>query len=254
MEYSIKKLSEIAGVSTRTLRYYDQINLLKPAGIHESGYRYYDDYGLNLLQQILFYKENGLKLNQISQILHGENFDIITALYDHLDELEKRQIQINNMITTVRKSILSMKGEITMSNEEKFESLKKDLVSENERKYGEEVRTKYGDGEMEASSRKMMDMTKEDYDHFQKLEESIKKSLEEAVKAKESPQHESGKEITGLHKEWLSMTLKQYSASVHKGIAQMYEADSRFTQYYDENVAGCAKYLNEAVNYWADKI
>lgn len=57
--YSIRELSEIAGVSARTLRYYDQIGLLKPAYTNEAGYRFYGEQEINMLQQILFYRERG---------------------------------------------------------------------------------------------------------------------------------------------------------------------------------------------------
>lgn len=254
MEYSIKELSEIAGISARTLRYYDKIGLLKPAHVRESGYRYYGGKELELLQQILFYKERGMRLEEISEILYGGDFDIMTALYSHLEELERQQARVERMITTVKKTIASMKGEIIMSNEEKFESFKKDMIQKNEEMYGEEIRSKYGDEEVEASNQKMMNMSKEEYENFRALEEEIKESLKAAVQAAESPKEESGKKITGLHKEWLHMTWKQYTPEAHKGIAQMYEADSRFTQYYDEEVPGCAGFLKEAINYWAEKI
>ena len=67
MEYSIKDLSEIAGITTRTLRYYDEIDILKPAKISDSGYRIYSDNEVDLLQQILFYKELGLDLKTIKR-------------------------------------------------------------------------------------------------------------------------------------------------------------------------------------------
>lgn len=254
MEYSIKELSEIAGISARTLRYYDKIGLLKPAYIRESGYRYYDGKELELLQQILFYKERGMRLEEISEILYGGDFDVMAALYSHLEELERQQARINRMITTVKKTIASMKGEIVMSNEEKFESFKEDIIEKNEEMYGEEIRSKYGNEKVEAANQKMLNMSKEDYEHFQALGEEIKQSLKTAVRAAENPKEESGKKITGLHKEWLHMTWKQYTPEAHRGIAQMYEADSRFTQYYDEEVPGCTRFLKEAINYWAEKI
>ena len=77
MEYSIKKLSEIAGVSTRTLRYYDEIGLLKPARVSSSGYRIYGKKQVDILQQILFYKELGISLDEIKEIIQNPNFEKI---------------------------------------------------------------------------------------------------------------------------------------------------------------------------------
>ena len=80
MKYSIRKLSELAGVSARTLRYYDEIGLLKPLEVSEAGYRYYGEHELALLQQILFYRERGFDLKQIRKILYQDDFDIMHAL------------------------------------------------------------------------------------------------------------------------------------------------------------------------------
>ena len=69
MRYGIRELSELAGVSARTLRYYDEIGLLKPLFVNEAGYRFYGEEEAELLQQILFYRERGFGLKQIGEIL-----------------------------------------------------------------------------------------------------------------------------------------------------------------------------------------
>ena len=71
MEYSIRELSELAGVSARTLRYYDEIGLLKPSRTSDAGYRFYGEKEVELMQQILFYRERGLELEQIAQIFRN---------------------------------------------------------------------------------------------------------------------------------------------------------------------------------------
>lgn len=254
MEYSIRQVSEIAGISARTLRYYDSIGLLKPAGVRESGYRYYGERELELLQQILFYRERGLKLEQIAEILYGDDFNIMDALHEHLEELEKEQLRINSMITAVKKTISSMKGEITMSNQEKFEAFKRDAVMKNEEAYGQEIRSRYGDAEVDGSNQKLLNMTEEEYEDFRRLEKEICESLNAAVRTGEEPESEAGKRIAGLHKEWLCMTWKKYSVQAHIGVVQMYTADERFTKYYDSDVPGCAEFLKAAVEYWAAKL
>ena len=80
MEYSIKELSELAGVSARTLRYYDEIGLLKPSGVNDAGYRYYGEREVESLQQILFYRERGFELKTIQKIIYDENFDMLNAM------------------------------------------------------------------------------------------------------------------------------------------------------------------------------
>ena len=253
MEYSIKELSELAGVSARTLRYYDEIGLLKPSRVNEAGYRYYGESEVAVLQQILFYRERGFELKTIQRIIYDENFDMLNAMEEHLQALEKQKKETENLILTVKKTIQSMKGECEMSNKEKFQALKEKAVRENEEMYGAEAREKYGDEEVHTFNQKMLNMTEVQWERFKELEKVILMRLEEAVEHKTEAESEAAKTIVELHKEWLCMTWKQYSAEAHKGVAMMYVADERFTKYYDRNVQGCARLLCKAVQYWAGK-
>ena len=83
-------------------------------------------------------------------------------------------------------------------------------------------------------------MTEGDYERFQNLEQEIKDALGEAVLAKKDPAGEAGRRVVLLHKEWLSMTWKEYSENAHRGVANLYVMDERFQAYYDKEVEGCA--------------
>ena len=154
MEYTIKKLAEMAGISTRTLRYYDEIGLLKPCRVNSSGYRIYGEKEVDELQQILLY-----------------SFDICQSLIEHRKNLISKRNQLDQLILTVEKTIEYKKGEIVMSNKEKFEGLKKAGLEENERKYGKEIRDKYGNETVEASNKKFMNMSEEDFNKIKSIAE-----------------------------------------------------------------------------------
>lgn len=252
MEYSIKALAELAGITTRTLRYYDQIGLLKPARVGPSGYRYYGPAQVDLLQQILFYRERGIELSQIQEILYREDFDILRTLQEHLRTLQQEKQRLDCMISTVQETIASMKGEEMMSDEKKFQCFKEKLARENEEKYGEEVRAKYGDGAADESAAKVMNMSREDYEIFQQRGDEILNMLENCVRDGKSPEGDEGKTVAALHKQWLLMTWGEgtYSPEAHKGLVQMYVCDLRFTAYYDGQQEGCAAFLRDAVAYW----
>lgn len=250
MEYSINELSKLAGVSTRTLRYYDEIHLLKPARISESGYRYYDEKQVDILQQILFYKERGFELKTIRQIIHDKDFDMVKAMEEHLLNLEKQKKETESLIQTVKKTIQHMKGQCEMSNKEKFQALKDKMVSDNEKTYGAEARQKYGDEAVDNSNKNWMNLSDEKFERWQELDKEILEKLEAAVIANKKADSEEAKEIAKLHKEWITISLPNYNAQMHKGIAAMYIADERFTKYYDKNVKGCALLLSEAVKFW----
>lgn len=254
MEYGIRELSEIAGVSARTLRYYDEIGLLKPLYVNEAGYRFYGKEELDMLQQILFYRERGFELKRIKQILYQKDFDIANALKDHLLELEKQRDHMDALIRTVKLTLLSMKGECEMSDQEKFEVFKERIVRENEEKHGAEIREKYGDEEMDEANRKILNMSEEDWVKFQSLGREIRIRLQEGVVAGILPESEEARRIVVLHKEWLRFTWKEYTERAHEAIANMYIADERFKLYYDKEVPGCAELLEKAVRFWADKI
>lgn len=135
MEYSINKLAKLAGVSTRTLRYYDEIGLLSPERISNNDYRVYGQKEVDLLQQILFYRELGVSLDEIKNIVWSKDYDGIAALQGHLSALKAKKEQIELLITNVEKTIAASKGEITMSNKEKFEGFKQKMLDENEKQY-----------------------------------------------------------------------------------------------------------------------
>lgn len=253
MKYSIRELSNLAGVSARTLRYYDEIGLLKPLCVNEAGYRFYGEKEVALLQQILFYRERGFDLKRIQKILYQDNFDIIKALEEHLLELEEQREYTNSLIRTVKQTIWSMRGECEMSDKEKFEAFKQRMVKDNEEKYGEEIRQKYGDEEIEASNKKILNMSQNDWERFENLEAEIKERLKEGVLSGITPESKEAKEIVLLHKEWLGMTWKKYTKEAHKAIATTYISDKRFRMYYDKEVEGCANLLEQAVRYWVDK-
>jgi len=246
MEYTVQKLARLAGISTRTLRYYDVIGLLKPARISSSGYRIYGRAEVDMLQQILFFRELGFSLENIKDIVTSSSFDFAEALRQHRDMLLAKRKQLDILIANVEKTIESAEGRIEMSDKEKFEGLKKNLIEENERKYGKEIREKYGEEAVERSNAKLMGMTREDYEKAQGLAEQIMEALAQAIETGD-PAGEAAQKAADLHKQWLCMYWDEYSREAHAGLAQMYVEDERFRAYYDKNKPGTAAFLRDAI-------
>lgn len=250
MEYGIKELSRLAGVSARTLRYYDEIGLLKPSRVSDAGYRHYSQKEVAVLQQILFYRERGFDLKTVQKIIYDKDFDMLEAMEKHLLALEDQKAATEALIQTVKKTIQHMKGVYTMSDKERFQTLKEKKLRENETKYGAQARQKYGADRVEATNRKMMVLTDAQFQSWQELGEEILCRLEAGVKAGIRADSGEAETIATLHRQWLSTAMSDYSPSIHKGIAVMYIADERFTTYYDRNTEGCARLLNDAVRHW----
>src|SRR5579872_7303984 len=120
MAYTVKKLAKISGISIRTLRFYDEIELLKPAYYGDNNYRYYEEEQLLMLQQILFYRELGFSLNDIQKMISSDEFNKIDALISHKRALVNSLDRTKKLIETINQTILHLRGEITMRNEELF--------------------------------------------------------------------------------------------------------------------------------------
>lgn len=246
MEYSINQLAKLAGISTRTLRYYDEIKLLTPRRISTNGYRVYEKKEVDLLQQILFYRELGVSLDEIKRIVWSKEYDGIAALQGHLSALKAKKEQIELLIINVEKTIASAKGETIMSDKEKFAGFKQKLIDKNEKQYGKEIREKYGDDIIDASNAKVMGLTAEQYERVQELSRQINDSLKAAYEQGD-PSSELAQKVCALHKEWLGYFWNFYSKEAHISLVQTYVDDPRFKKYYDAIAVGCAEFLLEAM-------
>lgn len=246
MEYTVNKLSKLAGISSRTLRFYDEIELLKPSRVNSSGYRIYGEKEVNKLQQILFYRELGLKLDSIKHIVNSIEFDELGALKDHHKNLIEKKQQIELLLANVEKTIKLKEGKVKMSDKEKFEGFKDKLICENDKKYGDEIREKYGKESIDESYKKFKGMSEDDYQAMDEMSKEILKKLNEAYKIGDPKSH-LAHEVADLHRRWLGYTWSSYSKEAHRVLAQMYVDDERFTAYYDRDQSGLAEFLRDAI-------
>jgi DNA-binding transcriptional MerR regulator len=148
--FTVKQLSKLAGVTPRTLHHYDAIGLLKPSRIGDNGYRYYGEEALLRLQQILFYRELDLPLEDIRGILGRHDFDVMGALYSHKQALQERVSRLNRLIQTVDKTLFYLKGKQTMNEKILFEG----FSDEEQEQYAREAEKMYGAESVRASMKK----------------------------------------------------------------------------------------------------
>jgi len=246
MEYTVQKLAEISGVSGRTLRYYDQIGLLKPARINSSGYRIYGEKEVDLLQQILFYRELEVSLDEIRSIITEPTYDQTEALKMHYKKLAQKRAHLDKLMATVKLTIASKEGGFSMQDKDKFAGFKEKMIEENEQKYGKEIREKYGEETVEASNAKLRGMNEADFKAMNDLGKEILNLLEKAYETG-NPASDLAQEVAAKHKQWLMYSWESYSKEAHAGLAEMYVADERFTAYYDKAVEGGAEFLKDAI-------
>ncbi|MDF2873277.1 MAG: transcriptional regulator, MerR family protein, partial [Anaerocolumna sp.] len=198
------------------------------------------------LQQILFYRELGVSLDSIKEIVSAPSFDGANALIEHRERLLEKREQLDMLIANVDKTIALTEGRIKMSNKEKFEGFKQKMVDDNEKKYGKEIREKYGKETVEKSNAKVKNMTQEQYDEVTALTALVTETLAQAF-ATGDPAGELAQKAADMHKKWLTYYWNEYSKEAHAGLAQMYVDDPRFTAYYDEKQPGTAEFLRDAI-------
>ena len=137
--YTIKQLADLANVSRRTLRYYDQIDLLKPTAVADNNYRYYDQTAVLRLQQIRFYQELGFSLDDIRTMLDKPDFDARQSLQTQKAALQQQAERLNRLIETIDNTILHLEGEKAMDDKDLFagfdEAKQKEYAEEAERRW-----------------------------------------------------------------------------------------------------------------------
>ena len=243
MNYLIGDLSEIIGVSKRTLQHYDKIGLLKPATINDAGYRVYNEHSVDQLQQILFYKELGFSLKKIIEILHSPNFDLLTSLQFQEKIAYEKKRQYEKMIHTIQQTQKAIKGEIDMSAKEKLNG---GLFDQNS--YEEEAKLLFGEKAIHESKEKMALFTS---DELQKLWDEQFNKL--ANLRKENPKSKEVLKEMDSFFIFLNRHFGNYSKEAFAGLGMLYIQDERFTKNINQYGEDLAEFLQKAMQAYSSK-
>ena len=237
----VKQVAELAGISIRTLHHYDEIGLLEPSKT-ESGYRLYSSADLDNLQQILFFRELDFSLKEIKKIMNDTSFDSEQALRRHRKMLVEKSVQINKMIKTIDKTLKYRKGEINMSNKEKFTGF--DFSKDNS--YEKEARERWGDKVVNESNKNIKGREKQIADEMNEIYHELAKIRHLSPDSSEAQ--------TAINK-WYNFLNKigDYSLEAFEGLGQIYVADERFTKNIDKFGDGLAKFMWDAMKVYARK-
>ena len=248
MPYTVKQLASLTGLTPRTLRYYDAIGLLQPSRSQENGYRLYGSGEVDRLQQILLYREMGLPLEAIGGLLDAPGFDRAAVLRERLRQLQSQRQQVEAMICTVRRTLSMLEGGDSMTDREKFESMKQRVIAENEAAYGREVRERYGSEAADGSARRLSGMTEQEGEQMQAEDRGNQAALLRAMEAGD-PAGEDAQEACRLHRAWLGRcwTPEMLTDEAHIQLVEMYGQDERFTAFYEKIAPGCAAFFAQAV-------
>jgi MerR family transcriptional regulator, thiopeptide resistance regulator len=238
--FTVKQLSKLAGVTPRTLHHYDAIGLLKPSRVGDNGYRYYGEESLLRLQQILFYRELGIPLEDIRKIMGRRDFDVLGALRSHKEALQKQVARLNRLIQTVDNTIHHLKGNNHMSEKELFEGFNE----EEQEKYALEAERMYDPETVRESNRKWKTYSAEKKASVMAEGKVIYMDMIAAM-----PKGAGSREVQGILERWRRHMDYFWTPKLDQllPLVNGYNDDPRFKANFDKMHPGLAEFFREAV-------
>jgi MerR family transcriptional regulator, thiopeptide resistance regulator len=238
--FTVKQLSKLAGVTPRALHYYDEIGLLKPSQVGDNGYRYYEEEALLRLQQILLYRELDMPLEKIKRILGRPDFDVSSALEGHKAELHKRISRLEKLLNTVDYTITHLKGKEEMAKKQLFAG----FSDEQQAAYEKEAEQKWGPEHVQASNKRWKAYSD---DEKQRIMEEGNRMYMDLLKA--MPRGADSPEVQSCIARWHSHLEYFWSPNDEQllGLANLYNEDPRFKEFYDKIDLRLAEFMREAV-------
>ena len=243
---TVKQLSKLAGVTPRTLHHYDEIGLLKPTRVGANGYRYYGEESMLRLQQILFYRELGMPLDDIKKIMGRRDFDVMSALRSHKEALQKQVARLNRLINTVDNTINNLKGNNTMSTKAYFEGFSEKQQAE----YEKEAMQKYDPATVKAASKKWKEYTAADKERMGEEANALYRDLLLAI-----PKGAASPEAQDCVERWRRFIEYFWVPNDDQlmGLADLYNEDPRFKANFDKIDSRLAEFLRAAIRVYVQE-
>ena len=243
--FTVKQLSRLAGVTPRTLHHYDAIGLLKPSRVGENGYRYYGKESLLRLQQILFYRELDIPLEDIKKIMGRRDFDVLGALQSHKDALKVQVKRLNRLISTVDNTINHLKGNTTMSNKAYFEG----FSEAEQEKYAVEAEQIYDPETVRESNRKWKSYSREKKDSILVESKAIYSDMIAAM-----PNGANSPDVQAIVERWRRHMDYFWTPNLDQllALASGYSEDPRFKANFDKMHPQLAEFMREAVKVYVE--
>ncbi|MDX9851487.1 MAG: MerR family transcriptional regulator [Anaerolineaceae bacterium] len=244
---TVKQISKLAHITPRTLRYYDQIGLLLPDFVGENGYRYYSDASLLKLQQILFYRELEIPLEQIKEIMGRQNFDLLTALEDHKRQLGKKIDRLNKLITTVDQTLKYIKGEEEMNKKVLFDAFNDEEQKEMEK----EALQMYDPETVKESNRKWKSYSTAEKQKISDEGNAVYQGFVDAMsKGPDSQEAQACVQHWREHMNYFWVPNQEELL----GLADLYNDDPRFKKNFDKVHPDLAQFVREAVQFYVSRL
>lgn len=243
--YSVGEVAALANVSVRTLHHYDEIGLLHPSARTAAGYRRYTVQDMKRLQQVLYYRELSFAVDEIDSILADPG----TGAEDHLrrqHRLLREQIDRHRaMVTSIEKEMEARQMGISLTPEEQLEIFGENYFGED---YPAEAEQRWGDTpEYQQSQRRAAAFTKDDWIQIQAEADANERGFVEVMSAGAAPDSKTAMDLAEEHRQGIVTWFYDCGYDIHRGLAEMYVADPRFSKHYDDLAPGLARYVRDAI-------
>ncbi len=243
-DYDIGKVARMSGVTSRTLRHYDNIGLLTPAWTGADGRRRYGQPELLRLQHILVLRELGTSLDHIARIVNTDDpATTIALLRDHLEGLTAERERYARLAATVARTIDSIEKGKPMTASHVFEGFAHE-------RYEPEARDRWGDAAVDRSNASWERLGDEGKKRHLRIDREIVEALGAAVRVGFAADSAEVQDIVARHHAWLS-EIWTPDANAYRSLTQMYVDDERFRAHYDEVAPGAAELLRDAAALYA---
>jgi MerR family transcriptional regulator, thiopeptide resistance regulator len=242
--YIVGQVAAFARVTVRTLHHYDEIGLLVPGDRSAAGYRRYSGNDLARLQRILFYRALGFGLDEITKILDDPDADPLDHLRRQHGLLTERTERLIELIGTVEKTMEAHAMGIRLTPDEMFEVFGDDDPTE----HAAEAEQRWGDTDAyRESARRTSAYSKDDWLRIRSEADSITRAFATAMQGGHPADSAEALAAARAHRAHIAQTYYALTPEMHRGLAEMYVADERFTRTYDDVAPGLAQYVRDAV-------
>jgi DNA-binding transcriptional MerR regulator len=244
--YTVKELSKLAGITPRTLHYYDEIGLLKPSRIGDNGYRYYGEQAVLRLQQIMLFRELEVPLEEIGKLIDTPGFDVQKALERHKQNLEKKIEHLQKIVNTVESTLSYIKGEKNMTQKQLFDG----LSDEQQAEYEKEALQKYDPEIVKASNKKYKGYSDEEKRRIGEEGNQVYLDLLNAM-----PDGADSDKVQAIIQRWRDHMNYFWTPDLDQllGLAELYNVDPRFKANFDKISPDLAEFMKEAVKVYVSK-
>ena len=240
MKMQINEFAKLTGVSVRTLHYYDEIGLLKPAFVDEqNGYRFYDENSLLRMQEILFYRELDFELKSISEILSSPNYDKQKALAEQRKLLILKKERLERIINALDEA---EKGKITMKafDNSEYETARKQYETEAKQRWGETDAYK-------EHAEKTANYSKDKWQEVNEGLMSVFAKFAECMQNGNSADSDKAQALVIELQDYITDNYYTCTNEILSGLGQMYVADERFKNNIGKHAVGTAEFVSGAI-------